>query len=480
MTIITKIIIENFQSHENTIIDFDKGLNIITGPSDNGKSAIIRALKWVLFNDPRGTDFIRHGAQMARVTIEIDNGNTIVRERSHSKNRYLVKVGDQDFITFEGFGNEIPQEVINAHGITKAFLDTSLSSSLNIAEQLEGPFLLSETGSVRAKAIGRLIGLHIIDRTIKDCNVDLRRESQLNERVKSELSEVDAKLKEYEFLKDVGSKLQKSSNIIKKCDETIFYKKRLDGYLKNILSIDIDYSTQNVILNKLDKLNEYELNLRNIEILHEKLNKLIKLDKTFKEINIESEDASKILINTTRLDKCSELLNSVLIHKNLFEKINALNKALVKINQSINEAFTQINASKNVKASEEKLNDINLTLIRLNNLSSVGNELSRINKDQDKLRAELKDVENVDRISITHNTIQKKVDLLAGIQILKDKLADTQKKLQDGEVYIKNNELEIQTLLKDLYKALKNAGKCPVCGSNIEVDMINEIINGYR
>lgn len=58
MNYIKSIEIENFQSHKYSKLDFSERLNVIVGPSDNGKSAIIRALKWVLFNEPKGTDFI--------------------------------------------------------------------------------------------------------------------------------------------------------------------------------------------------------------------------------------------------------------------------------------------------------------------------------------------------------------------------------------------------------------------------------------
>ena len=53
---ITKIEIKNFQSHKDTMIDFDKGINSICGESDNGKTAIIRAIRWVIENRPLGTD----------------------------------------------------------------------------------------------------------------------------------------------------------------------------------------------------------------------------------------------------------------------------------------------------------------------------------------------------------------------------------------------------------------------------------------
>lgn len=104
MITIKRIRIENFQSHKDTELSFSDGLNVIVGPSDQGKSAIIRAIKWVLYNEPRGTDFIRQGTNSARVTLELSNGYVITRERAPNKNRYTLKDPDGNVSVFEGFG----------------------------------------------------------------------------------------------------------------------------------------------------------------------------------------------------------------------------------------------------------------------------------------------------------------------------------------------------------------------------------------
>src|SRR5205085_9883685 len=50
---ITELEIKGYQSHEDTKIAFTGGLNAIVGPSDSGKSAILRALRFVLYNEPK-------------------------------------------------------------------------------------------------------------------------------------------------------------------------------------------------------------------------------------------------------------------------------------------------------------------------------------------------------------------------------------------------------------------------------------------
>lgn len=45
-----KLRIQNFQAHKDTTIEFDR-ITTIVGPSDTGKSAVLRAFKWVEKNE---------------------------------------------------------------------------------------------------------------------------------------------------------------------------------------------------------------------------------------------------------------------------------------------------------------------------------------------------------------------------------------------------------------------------------------------
>ena len=140
MKYIKKVILENFQSHKYTEIEFDQYLNVIVGPSDHGKTAIIRALKWALFNEPSGDFFIREGEKECSVTVIFSDNTKVKRSRSKSKNAYYLYDKKGKEMIFEGFGTTVPQEIINKTSMRKIELDSSQSNSINISEQLEGPF----------------------------------------------------------------------------------------------------------------------------------------------------------------------------------------------------------------------------------------------------------------------------------------------------------------------------------------------------
>ena len=69
--------IENFQSHKKTVLNFDAGVKVIIGRSDSGKSAIIRAIRWLVENKPNGNSFINYDESKA--SVEIDIGDTILK-----------------------------------------------------------------------------------------------------------------------------------------------------------------------------------------------------------------------------------------------------------------------------------------------------------------------------------------------------------------------------------------------------------------
>ena len=49
---IKSIHVVGFQSHADSTIEFDPGVNVLIGQSDSGKTAVVRALDWALNNRP--------------------------------------------------------------------------------------------------------------------------------------------------------------------------------------------------------------------------------------------------------------------------------------------------------------------------------------------------------------------------------------------------------------------------------------------
>ncbi|MBC7340107.1 MAG: AAA family ATPase [Firmicutes bacterium] len=224
MRYIVELELENFQCHAHTRLTFSPGLNVIVGPSDQGKTALLRALRWVLYNEPRGSDFVRVGADTCRVTVTFNDGTRITREKGPRTNRYVLeKDGKRD--ESQGVGGSVPPQVQAAHGMAPLKLDADTEIPLHLGGQLEGPFLLEAPGTLRAKAIGQVIGAHIIDAAIRDVLADEDRAAR-DERVLER--EIAAREKDLEAFADLPERERAMERVEELLDRVEEARRRAD------------------------------------------------------------------------------------------------------------------------------------------------------------------------------------------------------------------------------------------------------------
>ena len=152
---IDKIQITGFQSHKDTEINLDTGVNVIIGSSDSGKSSIIRALKWLFQNRPQGDSFKNNELKPkdeVSVCSVFENGEYMSRERSSKYNQYATF----EDITYKALRTDVPPDV---QGMTR-MKDVNIQSqhpndqyysSLNLQHNsyayeslLERPWLMPE------------------------------------------------------------------------------------------------------------------------------------------------------------------------------------------------------------------------------------------------------------------------------------------------------------------------------------------------
>ncbi len=93
---INHISIQNFAIIENTEIDFEEGLNIITGETGSGKSIVIEAISLAL-GSRADSAFVRHGAQKAVVQLagELNGEDIIITREVSAAGKNLCKLNGQ-------------------------------------------------------------------------------------------------------------------------------------------------------------------------------------------------------------------------------------------------------------------------------------------------------------------------------------------------------------------------------------------------
>lgn len=217
MKSIKSVVIENFQSHEHTEIEPapSGGLTVIVGPSGHGKTAVLRALRWLLYNQPQGTGFMRKGAKMVRVTSEIDGGGTAIRERTTATNRYTAITAEAGRQVFKGSGTDVPLEIQQLTGVRPVRI-ADLTLTPNLARQLDGPFLGEEAVSAgtRAKVLGRIAGVDEVDHASKTLATDQFRRGQEEKRLERDLEDLDRQIAGYAHLPELARRIDSLGRIV--------------------------------------------------------------------------------------------------------------------------------------------------------------------------------------------------------------------------------------------------------------------------
>lgn len=270
---IEKIEIHNFQSHKATVIELDPLVNTLQGNSDCGKSAVLRALHWLMFN-PAGDYFISDWAGKGKsmndpceVILHV-NGHRIVRRRDKDFNGYML-----DDETFEATRNSVPQKI----------LDILNMGDVNVQRQLDPPFILSMSAGEVSRYINSLVNLTRIDTWTTSASSRERKLKQevevLSEREEKARAEVESYsyLPALESLSDDINSIERKLNELKcdssSLDESVssYFRfkdelnsypdiERLQGLICYIVELDGKYSRKrNEIFNAEDDVRYFNL-----------------------------------------------------------------------------------------------------------------------------------------------------------------------------------------------------------------------------
>lgn len=187
---IEKIEIHNFQSHKATVLELDAKVNTLQGNSDCGKSAVLRALQWLIFN-PAGDYFISDWARKGKTqtapceVIVYANGHKIVRRRDKDFNGYYL-----DDEMFEATRNTVPKKISDILNL----------GEVNVQRQLDPPFLLSMSAGEVSRYINNLVNLTRIDTWTSAANSRERKLRQDADAAFERVEKARGKVESYSFL----------------------------------------------------------------------------------------------------------------------------------------------------------------------------------------------------------------------------------------------------------------------------------------
>lgn len=266
----------NFQSHANTDLKLPEGMIVIHGPSDNGKSSIIRGIRWVVLNRPNGDDFRRHETDKTSVTLESDNF-IVHRRRTDKKNEY-----EMNEETYKALRTSVPEDISTALNLSEA----------NIQSQHEVYFLVDKSPGQRSKILNEVAGLQIMDKVLKKVNSEVRSVNSDIKAINKQLVEDQNAIFDLDWVKDADK-----------------FLKKLEEFQDKLEQLEEEHDEITAILWQLQQLEEQKDKFISDECI-------VKIDVLLKKnsaIEKEYKRYLSIIGIVNKIDKLQEQLDSIAV-----------------------------------------------------------------------------------------------------------------------------------------------------------------------
>ena len=317
---ISNVTIKNFESWKNTYIELSKGVSVIVGESDQGKSGIIRALTWNAQNRPRGdsfrNDFLTDKKECVSVTVTYDE-NIIERKRNAtSTNQYTIN-NQEPMLALR---SDVPIEISNLTKMKKVNIQSQHPSSQY--------FLLADKPGEVAKRFNKVAGLEIMDKAIADISSQVRTANSKISLCKEEIETREKQIQDFEWVEKAqvhAGKLKKINVLINKKQAELTY---LDTITTKIKLLEQDLICFGEIDNALIKLDLLIILKNSLNAFIERRNSLIYNSNIAIELGLRLSEIHSIDLALPALNELLELYNQRVEIKRLCENICKLAQSL--------------------------------------------------------------------------------------------------------------------------------------------------------
>ncbi|MDR3260102.1 MAG: hypothetical protein LBT51_10885, partial [Fusobacteriaceae bacterium] len=301
---INRVYLENYRVHERFECEFVKGINLLLGLNGKGKSSILEAIGYALFDsDMRKktqTDAIRYGSKKAKIHVEftgIDGTDYIVEKDIPGVSKFYKK-GDEPNpkISSENKIEEI-KKLCGIKGDIKGIYDNIIIAKQN---EFINVFKMSDTD--REKIFNKVFNTEIYrkiydgyGKTVLDNYNKLLREENVKLSTYSDMTG-DPKVKKEELKEKLEDEIKKEVVIKKQLKEE---KDLLDNISENIREYE------NIIKELKNKEN-------NIKIFNENIEREMVNEKSWEDKILQSMKSREILKETEKEYSDYESLNALL------------------------------------------------------------------------------------------------------------------------------------------------------------------------
>jgi hypothetical protein len=305
---IKELILQHFQSHKKTLLQFSPGINSIVGISDSGKTALLRGLNWAINNRPLGLSYVSHwnrdkdGEPVKSTFIKVTNDKGIIERRKGK-----VKINDEsrkfngyilnDDSRLEAVGTSVPDEVNRMFNLDE----------VNFQGQFDPSFLLSNSAGEVARFFNSTIRLDLIDRILSKADSKRLEVNKEKKRLEIENAELEKEIKSFAWLEEAEILVSKIEKIDSRVDKNENIVERLSESVDNFNESQSIIDKQGIILSAVPIINRINILQESLEEKIEKCERLQNLYDDYVEQNriigtADFSSAEKIIMQIEMLN----------------------------------------------------------------------------------------------------------------------------------------------------------------------------------
>ena len=325
---IKTVIIKNFQSYKEETIHLEPGLNLILGTSDSGKSAVLRAISFVLYNYPKKDSLIHWGETETSVSLIFSDGVKVTRIKGSDRNAIEAVDASGKKISKEKIDTEIPEEIRELLGHPP---QDELNGLISYSDQFSKMFLVDLSPTDLPRSLSNLTGIEVLEESAKQLLQSYKSVEKQNKLDEKEYKTCLEEAQAYSYVELYEKKIKNLSNsldyIAELENKLEFLDKMIDG-----IDLDINEGDTDVYTTIITSIDQAITRVKSIEKLIEKEEKLQLFSLFADEIN--SDDIQSIDICLKNIDN---VLGEIQQHSEkivLVEKLTATENVMSIINEN--------------------------------------------------------------------------------------------------------------------------------------------------
>ena len=360
---ITDIYINGFQSHEDTHIELTNGFNAIIGPSNSGKSAIIRDIEFVLFNTLNDSNFMTKGHDSFSSTIVFSNGKKVTRKRTKKENIYELSEPGKETVVLTSFGKGPVKEVIEFHGI-KPIKISGKEEFISVQSQHDKPFFLTDSPSEKAALVGAIAKTDAVDAAISDLRLDISRKESAAKEKKKLLEEKKKLLSVFDDLDDMEADLSIAESKETELNAYIEKKRSAEKSADSVRSYKKVFDKERDIVSKAHLIKDAETKFMSVESKIKDRDRAVALKHDMESSVAKQSACENIISRRDAILEAAKLYEFIEKNQKLMDSVENSVDALKALKDRISKEEGIVKNKASIIKAGEKLD----TLIKINDI----------------------------------------------------------------------------------------------------------------